>query len=248
MRNVYADRFTSEGMTKRGFARNVVPESQRRLTPAACLTHAQGDRDRYTQLLRDNANIRDVCGTRMDIPALRHPESEAALDRLYAQHRDIPLPSNGANTEDNSSGGGSLPAKPPTVEGNPQIIALSGGDEYPNQYPLSQKGTLPPFTPSTRPHISQGSINHVMAAHGDGTQTTQASEQGKSVFTGWSRQQVVDAIDLVITHPTLIEDFNDSFRFTGTALGVSMRVTVRVDKPRAIIWSAYPNRTSLDIL
>lgn len=98
-------------------------------------------------------------------------------------------------------------------------MAVSGGQVFPDVYPATNTGVQPPFTPSSRPHISAGSINHIMERHGD-TPESRRDWPNKPKFVGWSQAQVEAEVDLVLTNPTEIIHGGDQFRFIRDVDGV----------------------------
>ncbi|MDR1265606.1 MAG: EndoU domain-containing protein [Propionibacteriaceae bacterium] len=121
--------------------------------------------------------------------------------------------------------------------GKLHVVPSPGPDEYPS---LSSGTTPPPFTPSTRPHVSTGSLNHVLQRHQD-TPERRAAWPNKTKFPpSWSVEEIRASLDEVLRKPEAVWHFGDTYRFRGTVNGKTIIVNVRTDKPRPFIWSAYP--------
>ena len=114
-----------------------------------------------------------------------------------------------------------------------------GGADAPDEYPPTNTGTPPPFTPSTRPAISRGSRNHILGNHRPG-----ANIPGKDEFpSGWTDDEIMDAVDAVLARPAKVNQFGDQFVFRGEHRGIVVSASVRTDKPRPFVWTSYPPRS-----
>jgi hypothetical protein len=221
-------RYTTEGTTRRGLAaqqqaglRQHGPV-QARLMPESILERAK-DRDDAQRLLRLYGYITDAPAAargRAILTQARREERRTAAVTRRAERREAMAASRAA--------GGSGGRVPPRTR--------VGGADAPDEYPATDTGVPVPFTPSSRPLISRGSRNHILAGHKAGRGPT-----GKTKFpASWSDDEIMDAVDAVMAKPQVLRHRGDQFIFRGEHRGVPISVSVRVDKPRPFVWTAYP--------
>lgn len=206
--------FTTEGTTRHGYAGRMLKDGQKRMTPKLMLEQADGDRERFRELLQEHGYIIGEAKP-LTVPKPKPPTAVEAgspnirqqMDDMWAAHTD-------------ANGGGK---KPPTSG----KVGGAMDDNLPDQY----RNPDVPFTRVSRPRATFTNASHAVDKHSyDSPPKPKVTYFPKHYF-GTDGNDVESAKDLMDFVTYRAEPFqkpdDDGWYFHWTVRGVRLEVPIR---------------------